>query len=360
MRSFVSDDAAQRVVFGVGTLTTVGAEIDRLFVRRVVVLSTPGHAHLADRVAELLEGRAVGRFAGAVPHTPIEVTTRAVDLVRDLGGDGVVSVGGGSTTGLGKAVASRLGVPHLVVPTTYAGSERTPVLGETSGGAKTTRSDPAILPDAVLYDVDLTATLPWSVTVTSAVNAMAHAVEALYSNQATERTDAMALDAIRSLDHGLHAERANLDDLDGRSDLLYGAYLAGGCLGAVGMGLHHKLCHTLGGAFNLPHAPTHTVVLPYAMAYNEPAAAVAMDRIAAVMHSDHAPTAVQSLVRELGGPTALRDIGFAAVDIPAAADLAVSDSYPNPREVTRTGVIELLSRALNGDPVLRTDGKTSA
>ncbi|MDQ1482965.1 MAG: maleylacetate reductase, partial [Actinomycetota bacterium] len=238
MRSFIHQAPAERIVFGVGTIAEIGTELDQMSVTRAVVLSTRGHAQLAERVASLLGDRVVAQFHGAVPHTPVGVTEQVLEVVKNRQGDGVVSVGGGSTTGLGKAVTSRLGVQHLVVPTTYAGSELTPVLGETSGGEKTTRAGPDILPHTVIYDVQLTATLPWSVTVTSAVNAMAHSVEALYSKDATAQTDEMALQAIRSLVQGLHDLRNDLDSLDARCQLLYGAWLAGSCLGAVGMGLH--------------------------------------------------------------------------------------------------------------------------
>ena len=351
MRSFIDEAPAQRIVFGVDTVAAVSAELDRMNVTRAVVLSTPGQRHLAGRVADLLEERAVGQFHGAVPHTPVEVTEEALEFLRNRRGDAVVSVGGGSTTGLGKAVASRLRIQHLVIPTTYAGSEVTPVLGETAGGEKTTRSGPELMPNTVIYDVQLTATLPWSVTVPSAINAMAHAVEALYSPDARDHTDELALQAVRSLDQGLRALYKDGESVDARSELLYGAYLAGQCLGAVPMGLHHKLCHVLGGTFTLPHAPTHAVVLPYVMAYNEPAAPVAMSRIAHALDSDQAPAAVQSLVRDLGGPTALRDIGFARADIGRAAELAVSRPYPNPRPVTVDGITHLLQQAVDGNPV---------
>jgi alcohol dehydrogenase class IV len=351
VRSFIHQAPAQRIIFGVGTVASVGHELDRLVATRAVVLSTPGHEHLADHVATLLERRAAGQFAGAVPHTPVDVTEQALEAARDCHADAVISVGGGSTTGLGKAVASRLGILHLVIPTTYAGSELTPVLGETFGGEKTTRSGPEILPNTVIYDVELTTTLPWSVTVPSAINAMAHAVEALYSQEANEETDAMALEAIRSIDRGLRDLRDDRESPGARSDLLYGAYLAGSCLGAVGMGFHHKLCHVLGGTFNLPHAPTHAVVLPYAMAYNEPATLPAMSRIAEALNSDHGPSAVQILVRDSGGPTALRDIGFARADIGRAAELSVSRPYPNPREVTTAGITQLLGEAFEGNRI---------
>lgn len=196
-----------------------------------------------------------------------------------------------------------------------------------------------------MYDVELTLTLPWSVTLTSAVNALAHAVEALYGAGASQESDERALAAIRSLASGLHALRGDHRSLEARAELLYGAWLAGRCLAEVGMGLHHKLCHTLGEAFDLPHAPTHAVVLPYAMAYNEPAVAVVMDRIAESLASHSAPRAVQSLVRELRGPTTLAKIGLAGGDL----DLAVARPYPNPRPVTRAGVLQLLQRAFSGE-----------
>jgi maleylacetate reductase len=352
VRSFIHEASAQRIVFGVGTIATVSTELDRMNVTRAVVLSTAGHRQLARQVADLLGECAVGQFHGAVPHTPVEVTEEALEYLRNRRPDAVVSVGGGSTTGLGKAVASRLGIQHLVIPTTYAGSELTPVLGETSGGEKTTRSGPELMPNTVLYDIELTATLPWSVTLSSAINAMAHAVEALYSPDASDRTDEMALQAVRSIDQGLRSLHDDRESLDARCELLYGAYLAGKCLGAVPMGLHHKVCHVLGGTFTLPHAPTHAVVLPYVMAYNEPVAPAAMSRIAEALDSDHAPSAAQSLVQDLGGPTALRDIGFARADIGRAAELVVSRPHSNPREVTLDGITQLLQQAFDGNPVL--------
>jgi maleylacetate reductase len=351
MRAFVRTAPAPRVVFGVDTLTEVAAELDRLGAARVVVLSTPGGAALAERVAAPLGARVVGRFAAAAPHTPVEVTDRAVAVVGEHRADTVVSVGGGSTTGLGKALAARLGVRHLVVATTYAGSEVTSVLGETAAGRKTTRSGPEIRPDAVVYDVRLTLGLPWTISVTSAVNATAHAVEALYGPDRTEQTDRWAVDAVRSLVGGLSALRGRLDDLEVRSELLYGAWLAGTCLDAVEMGLHHKLCHALGGAFDLPHAATHTVVLAYAMAYNAPAARGAMALVAGAMAAEPAPRAVQSLVRDLDGPRSLAELGMARADLGRAADLVLARPFPNPRPVTRSGLVDLLSAAWAGDRV---------
>lgn len=351
MHSFEHDTGASRTVFGVGTLSRLASELDRVGGRRALVLSTPGQLGLATRVADVLGDAAAGIFDGAAPHTPVEVTEAALVRAEQVAADSVVSVGGGSTTGLGKALAARTGMPHLVVPTTYAGSEVTPVLGETADNQKVTRSGPEILPQVVVYDVALTTTLPWQVTVTSAVNAMAHAVEALYAADRTADTDAMAAEGLAALARGLRSLHRDPDDLDARADLLYGAWLAGRCLGAVGMGLHHKLCHTLGGSFGLAHAATHTVVLPHAMAYNAPAAPAAMTAAAAALGVDEAPSGLQALVAALGGPTRLGDLGFGLADVPRAAALATAAPYPNPRRVDRDGIVALLTAATDGWPV---------
>ncbi len=355
MHSFEHDTPAPRTVFGTGTLARVGDELRRMGGHRALVLSTPGQRGLAQRVAGVLGEAAVGIFDGAAPHTPVEATQAALARLGELDADSVVSVGGGSTIGLGKALAARTGLPHLVVPTTYAGSEVTSLLGETANGEKVTRTGPEILPRVVVYDVALTSTLPWPVTVTSAVNAMAHAVEALYAPDRTRETDRLAVDGLAALAAGLRSLRRDPGDLEARADLLRGAWLAGRCLEAVGMGLHHKLCHTLGGSFGLPHAPTHTVVLPHAMAYNAPAAPEAMNAAATALGVDDAPSGLQSLVAELGGPVRLDALGFTLADVPRAADLATARPYPNPRPVTRDGIAGLLTRATQGTPIGSTD-----
>ncbi|BBG03332.1 MULTISPECIES: maleylacetate reductase and hydroxyquinol 1,2-dioxygenase domain-containing protein [Pseudonocardia] len=345
---FVHTTAPSRIVFGAGTLETVPQEVTRLGRERVLVLASPELAEAGDRIEKALGPLAVARFDGAAMHTPVPVTDEAAELLRAVSADCVVAVGGGSTTGLAKALAARTGIDQVVVPTTYAGSEVTPVLGETADGVKTTRSSPDILPETVVYDVELSAGLPVPVAVTSAVNALAHAVEALYSPDANPAIDALALDAIRRLATGLRRLGDGTDDLATRSELLQGAWLAGTCLGAVGMSLHHKLCHTLGGSFDLPHAPTHTVVLPHAMAYNAAAAPAAMARVAEALGVADAPSGVYDLVVRAGGPTALGDLGLAESDIAVAAGIAVEKPYPNPAELTRDGIEGLLRDAWAG------------
>ncbi|MFD7445757.1 maleylacetate reductase and hydroxyquinol 1,2-dioxygenase domain-containing protein [Streptomyces sp. NPDC059909] len=348
MRTFVHTSRASRVVFGAGTAGRLRDEVERLGRSRVLLLSSPPLAEASARVRDALGDLVAAEFDGAAMHTPVEVTERALQMLRDADADCLVAVGGGSTTGLSKALALRTDLPQVILPTTYAGSEVTPVLGETRQGRKVTQSSPAILPETVVYDVDFTLTLPLAMSVTSGVNALAHAVEALYSADANPVTDRQALDAVSRIARALPRLAADPADADARADLLHAAWLAGTCLATVGMGLHHKLCHTLGGSFDLPHAPTHTVVLPHAMAYNAPAAPGAMRRIAEVLGVSDAPTAVYDLVASLGGPTSLRDLGLAEADLARAAELAVATPYPNPRELTGAGIAGLLADAWHG------------
>ena len=351
MRDFVHNAHPSRVIFGEGTMSKVAEEVRRLGAKRALVICTPGQRHLADRVAGRLGDLHADTFDGAAMHTPVEVTERALHTLREAAADVVVTVGGGSTTGLGKALAARTDVDQLVLPTTYAGSEVTPVLGETANRAKVTRSGPEILPETVIYDIELTLGLPKAVTVTSAVNAMAHAVEALYAPQPSPVVDLTALEAVRALLAGLPTVHEDLHDRQGRSNLMYGAWLAGTCLGAVGMGLHHKLCHVLGGSFGLPHAPTHTVVLPHVVAFNAPAAASAMSQLGDLFEGVDAATSIQRLVRQLGGPTSLAQLGLTHDDIEPCVRLATASPYPNPRPVTADGVRDVLIAALDGADV---------
>ena len=358
MQPFTYTAAPARVVFGVGALAGLVGEIERLGARRALVLSTPEQVSSAERVAALLGERAAGVYAEARMHVPVETARRAREEARRLGADCAVAIGGGSTTGLGKAIAledigATARFPIVAIPTTYAGSEMTPIWGLTEGGVKKTGRDPRVLPSAVIYDPELTVTLPLGLTVTSALNAIAHAAEGLYAHDGNPVMALMAEEGIRAAAAALPALNADPRDLAARSDALYAAWLCGTVLGNVAMGLHHKLCHTLGGTFDLPHADVHTVVLPHALAYNAAAAADAMARVArafaaAGRPSSSAPRAVFDLARDHGAPTALRDIGMPASGLDRAAELAVQTPYPNPRPLERAAIRELLQRAYEG------------
>jgi alcohol dehydrogenase class IV len=351
MQDFLYIGQPSRVVFGAGSLVYLEREIDALGARRALVLSTPEQAQQAQKVAEQLGARAVGIFAKAVMHVPLETAREAREVARALGADCAVAVGGGSTTGLGKAIALDSGLPILAIPTTYAGSEMTPIYGLTEGGVKKTGRDPRVLPKTVIYDPLLTLTLPVTLSVTSGINAIAHAAEGLYAQDRNPIMDLMAEEGIAALARALPAITRNGANLDARSDALYGAWLCGSVLGSVGMALHHKLCHTLGGSFNLPHAEVHTVILPHAMAFNAGAAPQAMQRIARALGRHSAPAGLFDLARDNGAAVALRDIGMREQDLDRAADLAVANPYWNPRPIgaqQRDEIRALLQRAFEG------------
>jgi len=349
MQDFVYQSAPMRVVFGTGTLRQLPDELSRLGVTRALVLATSRQKDLVASIREMIGERFAGVFTGAVMHTPVEVTERAMETVRDVRADCLVAIGGGSTTGLSKAIALRTDLPQIVLPTSYAGSEMTPVVGQTSDGVKTTQSSPKILPEIVIYDIDLTMTMPQGLSATSGINAIAHAVEALYARDRNPVISLMAQEGIRTLAHALPTICAQPDDRAARTDALYGAWLSGICLGAVGMALHHKLCHTLGGSFNLPHAETHTVILPHALAYNAPAVPDAMTRIAGALGVPDAALGLHDLARKLAAPASLREIGMPENGIDQAADLAVKNPYWNPRPIERDAIRELIARAWRGD-----------
>jgi alcohol dehydrogenase class IV/protocatechuate 3,4-dioxygenase beta subunit len=337
-----------RVVFGTGAVAAVSDEVLRLGASRVLLLSTPSLDNAAGAVRRALGPLLAAEFDGAAMHTPVGVTEQALRVLRDYNADCLVAVGGGSTTGLAKALAVRTDLPQVILPTTYAGSEVTPVLGETADGQKTTRSSQAALPETVIYDVDFTLSLPVNMSVCSAFNAMAHAVEALYSPEANPVVDSMALGAISLIAAALPVISIDPGDISARTSLLQAAWLAGTCLGTVGMGLHHKLCHVLGGSLDLPHAQTHTAVLPHVMAYNAEAVPDVMARVAAALDVSYAPDGVFDLIKWIGGPVSLRQLGMAEKDIASLARQAVAASYPNPRELSVDGIEELLRNAWRG------------
>jgi alcohol dehydrogenase class IV len=349
MQPFTYNSLPSRVIFGFGTLAQLPAEVERLGLTRALVLATPHQKADAEKTAARLGPLAGGVFAEAAMHTPVEVTERAMAAVSSLGADGVIAIGGGSTTGLAKAIALRADLPQVVAPTTYAGSEMTPILGETKDGVKTTIRSEKVLPETVIYDVDLTMTLPLGLTATSGINAIAHAVEALYAQDANPIISLMAEEGIAALARALPRLAENPLDREARSDALYGAWLCGACLGSVGMALHHKLCHTLGGSFDLPHAETHTVVLPHAVAYNAKAAPDAMKRIARALGARSAPLGLHRLAKLLRAPTALKDLGMPEDGIAKAVGMALKNPYWNPAPLTEAGLTTLITRAWRGD-----------
>ncbi|WP_211462636.1 maleylacetate reductase [Collimonas silvisoli] len=339
---------ASRVVFGLGSLKHIEREVEALGACRALVLCTPEQRAQADAVAELLGNRCAGIYAGAVMHVPIETARAATAHALQVGADCAVVIGGGSTVGLGKAIALESSLPIIAIPTTYAGSEMTPIFGITEDGIKRTGRDMRVLPRTVIYDPQLSVGLPTKISFVSGLNAIAHAAEGLYARDSNPVMSLMAEEGIRALAKGMRNLNADSQDIEARSDCLYGAWLCGTVLGHVGMALHHKLCHTLGGSFNLPHAETHAIILPHVLAYNSAAAPDAMSRVARALGSTDAAAAIYTLSRELGVPAGLRDIGMAESDLDKACEIAISNPYWNPRPVEDKPLRALLQRAWEG------------
>ena len=350
---FTYQTSAYRALFGPGILQELEAETARLGITRAMVLSTPQQTDLCDTASGLLGNRYAARFTEAAMHTPVGVTAQALEIATAAGVDGFVAVGGGSTTGLGKALALRTGYPVVAVPTTYAGSEMTSILGQTEAGEKTTLRDARVLPRTVLYDVDLTKSLPPLLSALSGLNAMAHAVEALYARNRNPVTNLMAEEACRALMEALPGIVGGRGDGAGREGALYGAWLCGICLEQTEMGVHHKLCHTLGGSFDLPHAETHAVMLPHTLAYNADYAPEAIDRLARAFGCAEPLTRIYDLLASLGGPVGLKDLGMPEAGLESALDLALAKPYPNPRPLERAAMQGLLARAWAGEPPAR-------
>ncbi|WP_268801119.1 maleylacetate reductase [Pseudomonas huanghezhanensis] len=351
MQDFTYVSQPGRVVFGPGKISALAEEIECLGAQRALVLCTPDQRAQAQKVADILGSRAAGIFDQAVMHVPIETAKEARRVAQSLGADCAVAIGGGSTTGLGKAIALDSGLPILAIPTTYAGSEMTPVYGLTEAGVKKTGKDPRVLPKMVIYDPELTLTLPVGLSITSGINAIAHAAEGLYAQDGNPVMSLLAEEGIRAMAEGLRNVAQTPDDIGARSDCLYGAWLCGSVLGNVGMALHHKLCHTLGGSFNLPHAQTHTVILPHAIAYNSPATPEASRRILRALRDNggSAGGALYDLAASLGAPLTLKELGLTEPDLDRATDIALSNPYWNPRPIERKAIRDLLQNAYEGN-----------
>jgi maleylacetate reductase len=347
MKSFTYRGSSARIVFGAGRSADVAVFVEAMGCKRALVLATPHQKQDAEALSVRLGALSVGVFDGAVMHTPVEVTEAALQVVAETGADCVVSLGGGSTTGLGKAIAYRTDLPQIVIPTTYAGSEVTPILGQTEAGRKTTVRHDRILPEVVIYDPDLTLGLPAAMSVTSGLNAMAHALEGLYAQDRNPVSTLMAVDGLRAFADSLPVLVKSPGDGKARADALYGAWLCGTVLGAVGMALHHKICHTLGGSFDTPHAETHAVMLPHTAAFNAQAAREELAPAAGIFGGSIGG-GLWDFAKTIGAPLSLRDFGLSEADLDRAAAIATENPYWNPRPIDQTSIRTLLQQAWEG------------
>ncbi len=348
MRAFTYDALPGRVVFAAGSTGGLPEEVGRLSASRVLIVTDPATKTVADDLAEHLGERFAAIFSDVQQHVPIEAVQQAQDAARACGADCVVTVGGGSTTGFGKIIALETGIPTIAIPTTYAGSEMTPIYGITSHGLKRTDRDPRVLPRTVIYDPALTVSLPPSVTGPSGMNALAHCVEALYARNANPITSLMAEEGIRALVRGIAGSVREPSDLESRSEALYGAYLAGAALAVVGMAVHHRICHVLGGTYGLSHGEVNSVILPHAARFNESAAPEALGRVARAMGVEDAATGLFDFAVSIGSPTSLAALGMNEGDLEKAARRVAEPPPWNPRPVEAGQVLLLLRDAYDG------------
>jgi maleylacetate reductase len=350
--SFVHEALPGRVVFGAGAVDRVADEVAGLDAERALVIAGGSGKAAGQRIDDALGDHLAGTFGEVRQHVPEDLAAAARQAARAAEADAVVAVGGGSAIGLAKAVAVETAVPVVAVPTTYSGSECTPIYGIT-GTHKRTARHPRALPRVIVYDPELTVGLPPDVTAASGFNALAHAVEALYAPGTNPIVALGATEAVRVLAEALPAAVAEPGDLDVRGRALYGAYLAGSAFAVAGTALHHKLCHVLGGTFGLDHAATNAVVLPYVAAFNAPAAPDALGRVAGALGGDADPAQAGRRLRDLalalGAPTSLAALGMPAEGLDEAAELAAAAvRAANPRPVDRDGIRMLLQAAHDG------------
>ncbi|CAN5228013.1 maleylacetate reductase [soil metagenome] len=347
--SFLYESLPARVHFEVDAATTVRAEVDRLGWKRVLLISSVRDAALATKLSAGFGDRVVARFTGVRAHVPVAVRDEVVDLALERAADGIISVGGGSTTGTAKILALSTRLPIIAIPTTYAGSEMTPVWGLTTAQRKETGIDPVVQPTVVIYDPALLATLPDSIATASGLNAMAHCVEAYWTPRSNPVVRVIATEGVEALAGGLRSLKRDDDSKNARTQLLYGALLAGMSFASAGSGLHHKICHALGGAFDLPHAQTHAVILPRVLAFNEPAVPDAAARMARALGSVSAADGLIALYAMIGAPASLRELGLTEAQLPEAIDI-VAEKLPidNPRAVDRDDIAAILSAAFHG------------
>ncbi|MEL6346294.1 MAG: maleylacetate reductase [Myxococcota bacterium] len=345
-----------RVRVGDDILNDVAHEVFLAGGTRALILTMPSRTlrQYAEMLLEALGERGGGIFDQALPHVPRGAIEAAKDAMKAAGADCCITLGGGSATGLGKALAleAEAHLPVIAVATTYAGSEATSIWGISENGRKATGRDDRVAPTTILYIPAWTSGLPVDLSTTSGINAVAHCVEALYAVDASPMTTLLAEEGVRAMAHALPRIKANPKDPEARAEALWGAHLAGRALDSASMALHHKLCHVIGGTFQMAHAATHTVILPYATAYNAPAAPEAMRAVARALGRDDREAAMGlfELNRALEVPPSLEAIGFKEAYITQTVDEVLQKTYPNPRPIEKDGLIKLLTDAFHGNP----------
>ncbi|MET0450479.1 MAG: maleylacetate reductase [Mycobacterium sp.] len=366
MRTFehpagVHNATPPRIVFGPGTAARLGDEIDRLGARRALIVTTPGRAGMGDGFASTIGDRCAGLLPEAVSQVPVEVVQRGVQKAAGRGADCLIAIGGGAATGLCKGIALETGMPIIAVPTTYSGSEMTGYCGMTADGVKRMRESRRMLASTVIYDAELSISLPPATSASSAMNALAHSVDAVYLPSLSPLLVPAAVEGARVVTEALPILLANPGDLAARNEMLYGAYLCGAAL-TGGFAIQHAIAHMLGGSYGVEHGTAHAVVLPYVTEHLLRHAAGPLGRIARAVGTDDLAGHIWDLVHDAGLPTRLADVGFGPQDEDRAVVIATTADGPaagpdvhdasragNPAPVTEDAVRAILSAAAAGE-----------
>ena len=337
-----------RVVFGENSALKLCDEVRSLGGKRALIACTKNMVKRADNVIDALGENCVGIFDGVEPHCPEHVAMAALQMFKDKAADVIIAIGGGSTIGVGKAITLRTGAPLIVVATTPCGSESTPIHGMLIGNKKKTGRDPKVIATTSIYDPILTTSMSAHHTATIGMNSLAHCVEALYAQVKSPISDLMAVNGIKALIRGIPGSIRNPEDLEHRAEVLYGGMLSGYCVTLAGIALHHKLCHVLGGHHGIPHGESNSVILPYAVAYNETAAPEAMAEIRNAMNTDSASGGIFDFATEINVPKSLKELGMRVEHLDAAARETVETTPYNPKPVDVKSVREMLQQAYEG------------
>jgi maleylacetate reductase len=345
---FVYTSDRLRVLFGSGSIARIAAEAEHHKMGRVMLLASPNRGEVARGIAARLGGRAVGICDAARPGMPRAAFDEIVAELERLSADGFVCIGGGSPIGLAKAAAAATRIPFIAVITTYSGSEMSSRWYTGTGADERSGSSPAALPASAIYDPDLTLDLPFATSAASCMNAMAHAVESLYGPDGNPIVLTLAEEAVRLIGAALPRLKADARDLPARTDALYGAWLAAAFRTPVG--LSHTLAQRVRQNFGTDHARTHAVVLPYAVAFNRPAAPAATERLARALRTSEPAQALYDINRACGLATGLKDIGLREADIPRAVEIVAARTFPNPRRPTTEDIHRLVRQAYAGEP----------
>jgi len=354
MSKFEIELQRHRVVAGFPINEVLGAELRAAAIGRYLLITSDELSVKFDSIAgaDALRLKA-GRFKDVVAHVPESTVAKALSAVQECMADGIVAFGGGSALDTAKAVSDRSGKPIIAIPTNFSGSEVTWNYGLTVDGVKRTMRNRSVLPVSVLYDPSLIVTLPARVAVCSGINAVAHAVEAIYAPHANPLTHALAETGIRKTIDGLRGFVASGgSSIDAAESCFAGSWLCGEVLSQVGMGLHHRICHVLGGTYGLPHAEVHTVMLPYTVEWNVKFAP-ALLAFDSIFPGTSFAKGIADFSISHGAPASLGELGLAEGQIAEVAALALSSPVDNPRPTTQAELEALIGRAYAGEQVSR-------